>query len=443
MKIVIIGGSFAGMSCALEAAKLYPQADIKVIDEQERVGFIPSGLNLKLNSEIDSLTQAYFLSERDILKAGVHLLAQHRAVAIDVEMQQVEVEDVSGSRKRLEYDKLILAMGSKQSSALVAELNDERIVSTKQFHYAQVAEDIIERAYHVAVIGGGQIGIEAAEALVNANKQVSLIEANATLAARYFDKEFVADIQQAIELVGVDLHLGEAVESITTEPLCVSTAGNELYPDAIILGVNLLPNSQLVEGTVALNADGTVQVNEYLETSVPNIYAIGDLVQTPYALSGEERFIALVNNAIRSGQVVAFNLLKPRVKQAKSLRLIGSRVFSQYIVSVGMTEQEAGQQFDVLAVHQTAPYSLTDVSDVHLKLVVNRESGQLLGAQLRSEQNILGFADALALAIGQGLTDEQLAFQDRLYYPNETAAYPIMYRAALDSFARRSEGAAE
>ena len=437
MQIVIVGGSFAGMSCALTAARLYPNAEIKVIDKQATVGFIPSGLNLKLNGEIKDLAEAYFLTEKEYLMAGIQLLREQEVTAIYPDTQTVETIHSNGDKQVITYDKLVLAMGSKQSSKLVSHLNDERIVSTKEYHYAQEADRIIEAAQHIAVIGGGQIGMEASQALVNANKQVSLIEANETLASRYFDTEFVRDIQEAIELAGVDLYLGETVEAISTEPLKITTKQSEIYPDVIILGVNLIPNSQLVEEIVTLNEDRTIQVNDYLQTSVPNIYAIGDLIQTPYSFDEAHHFIALVNNAIRSGQVAAFNLASETVKHATSLRVIGSRVFSQYIVSVGMTEQEATSRMDAQSMMVTAPYTLTDDTEVYLKLVAEKASGRILGAQLRSEQNILGYADTIALAIGQGLTDSELAFQDRLYYPRETSAYPILYQAGLRSFEER------
>ena len=195
----------------------------------------------------------------------------------------------------------------------------------------------IDKAQHIAVIGGGQIGIEVTEALVNANKQVTLIEAETSLLSRYFDQDVVDSVQEAIEIVGVDILLDEKVMDISGKSLKVTTTKRTLNPDLVILGVNLSPQSHLVADLLPLNEDGTIVVNDYLETAITNIYAVGDLVQTP-TFEEEQAFIALVNNAVRSGQIAAFNLFEPRVKHQQSLRLIGSRVFSQYITSVGQTE---------------------------------------------------------------------------------------------------------
>ena len=436
-KTIIIGGSFAGLSCAVEAKGLYPEMEVLVFDKETTSGFIPSGVNLALNQEVKQLSDATFLTEKAVRGAGVQLHLEQEVMAIDFAAKWVQVRHTKTEEvKQYAYDQLVLAMGSLQTGHLTAHLRDKQIVSTKTLRSAEEALAVLEEAQQIVVIGGGQIGIEASEALVNANKYVTLIEANPTVAYRYFDEEFVADIQQAIEFTGVDLRVNTKVEAVETEPLKVVTEDDELYPEAVIMGTNLVPNTLLVAEDLRLNADKTIWTTPYLETSVTDVFAIGDLVQAPY-MAEEQRFIALVNNAIRSGQVAAFNLLQRRIEQPVSLRVIGSRVFSQYITSIGQTEHEARQNGDCLAVTVEAAYSLTDATPVYLKLVVEQESGRILGAQMRSEQNILHFADTLALAVQQRLTDAQLAFQDRLYYPRETSADPIIYRAALMSFSQR------
>lgn len=435
MRTVIIGGSFAGLSCALEARRRYPEMEVIVLESQQHVGFIPSGVNLMLNEQIDRLEAASFISEKEVRSAGVQLYLGRTATAIDFTEQTVNYTD-GLSENVLHYDRLVLAMGSVQTNRLVENIQDHRILSTKQYQLAEDALEILQEAQSIVVIGGGQIGIEACEALVNANKQVSLIETQPMIASRYFDEEFVQEIQEAIEIVGVDLRLGESVETITTDPLCVATAQDEFYPEAIIMGVNLIPRTELVAKDFVLAEDGTIPVDDYLRTDKENVWAIGDCVQTNF-LQADQRFISLVNNAIRSGQVAASNLLKPTVKRPTSVRIMGARVFSQYITSAGLTEHEARQEHSVHTVTITRPFSLTDATPVHLKLVVNKETGQVLGTQMRSESDILHYGDLLALIVQNGLTDTDLAFQDRLYYPSKTTAYPIIYQAALISQAER------
>lgn len=437
MNIVIIGGSFAGISCAMQTRRLHPKANIYIFDKQSTIGFIPSGLNLTLNDEIEDITQAYFATEKDVRRANIKLHLDSEVTAVHPKEQEITYfDDVRQEEKVINYDKLVLAMGSRQHSNILQDWSHSQIVTTKELQNAANGFALLDKAQHIAVVGGGQIGIEVTEALVNANKQVTLIEAGSSLLSRYFDQDFVDSIQEAIEIVGVDILLNEKVIDISGHPIEIKTDKSTIYPDAVILGVNLSPQSQMVEEELAINEDGTILVNEYLETTDKNIFAIGDLIQTPSFNQGAT-FIALVNNAVRSGQIAAFNLFEQRIKHQQSYRLIGSRVFSQYITSVGQTEVEASQHYEIETTHVEAPFSITINEPVKLKLITERETGRILGAQIRSEQDILSMADTMALAISNGLTDQELAFQDRLYYPRITSTQPIIYLAALRSFEKR------
>lgn len=437
MNIVIIGGSFAGISCAMQARRLHPKANIYIFEKQSTIGFIPSGLNLTLNNEIEDITQAYFATEKDVRRANIKLHLDSQVTGVHPDSQEITYFDnLRQEEKKIAYDKLVLAMGSRQQSNILKDWSHPQIVTTKELQNAANGYALLDKAQHIAVVGGGQIGIEVTEALVNANKQVTLIEAGTSLLSRYFDQDFVDSIQEAIEIVGVDIHLSEKVIDISGNPIAIKTDQATIYPDAVILGVNLSPQSQIVADKLVIHEDGTIQVNDYLESSEKNIFAIGDLIQTP-SFNQENTFIALVNNAVRSGQIAAFNLFEHRIKHQQSYRLIGSRVFSQYITSVGQTEVEASKFYDTDSTYVEAAYSITINEPVKLKLITERETGRILGAQIRSEQDILSMADTLALAIANDLTDQELAFQDRLYYPRITSTQPIIYLAALRSFEKR------
>ena len=437
MNIVIIGGSFAGISCAMQARRLHPKANIFIFEKQSTIGFIPSGLNLTLNEEIEDITQAYFATEKDIRRANIKLYLDSEVIAVNPSEQEIKYYDFMRQAEHVvQYDKLILAMGSRQQSNILDDWSHPQIVTTKELQNAANSFALLDKAQHIVVVGGGQIGIEVTEALVNANKQVTLIEAGGSLLSRYFDQDFIESILEAIEIVGVDVHLNEKVLDVSGTPIEIHTDARTIQPDAVVLGVNLSPQSQMVKDKLELNQDGTIKVNEYLETSDPNVFAIGDLIQTPSFNQGAT-FVALVNNAVRSGQIAAFNLFEQRIKHQQSYRLIGSRVFSQYITSVGQTEVEASQTLNVETTYVEAAYSITISEPVKLKLITERETGRILGAQIRSEQDILSMADTLALAIANDLTDQELAFQDRLYYPRITSTQPIIYQAALRSYEKR------
>jgi len=154
-KTIIIGGSFAGLSCALQAKQLYPDMEVQVFDSQETVGFIPSGMNLVLNHEVDQLEAASFISEKEVRAAGVQLYLGHQVVEVDMKAKWLRAKNLKTQViTDYPYDQLVLAMGSKQTGHLVAHLDHPAIISTKDIGSAHHALEVLEDAGHVVVVGG-------------------------------------------------------------------------------------------------------------------------------------------------------------------------------------------------------------------------------------------------------------------------------------------------
>ncbi|UUX33891.1 FAD-dependent oxidoreductase [Fundicoccus culcitae] len=437
MKIVIIGASFAGVSAAIESRKLYPDAEIILIEAQDKIGYIPSGLNMLLNGDLPSLDESFFVKEDYLYEQNIQLQLGTRVISLFANEKKLITAHMRYQRS-VSYDVLILAMGSRQADNLSKSLNSTQIITTKDYVSSAHARRVVESAQNLAIIGGGQIAIETTDALVSVNKQVTIIEMRDQLLHNYFDANFVKDIQSIIEFTATEVYLNEKVTSIEVNPLKITTDKQELYPDAILLATSLIPNSELVKDIVELNDNGTIKVDEYLETSVQDIFAVGDLIQTPFGQGQHQEFVALINNAVRSGQIAALNLKEKRVKQSHSVRVMGTKVFNHYISSVGYTYQQAQKLYDPLEITVQVPYTLDDDTPVVLKLVVEKESGLILGAQFRSRADILSYTNFMALAIQDGLSDVDLAFRDRLYYPREISLNTVIYDAALACYRKRA-----
>lgn len=436
MKIVIIGASFAGVSAAIEARNLYPEAEITLIEAQDKIGYIPSGLNMLLNGDLPSLDESFFMSEEFLYEQDIQLQLGTRVISVFTHEKKLVTAHMRYQRS-VNYDVLILAMGSRQADQLSCTLNSTQIITTKDYVSSAHARRVVESAQNLAIIGGGQIAVETTDALVGVNKQVTIIEMRDQLLHNYFDADFVQDIQSIIEFTGTEIYLDEEVQAIEANPLKVTTDKQEFFPDAILLATSLIPNSELVKDIVELNEDGTIKVDAYLETSVEGIYAVGDLIQTPFSKGDHTEFVALINNAVRSGQIAAFNLQEKRVKQSHSVRVMGTQVFNHYISSVGYTFQQAKERFNPVEITVQVPYTLDDETPVILKMIVEKDSGLILGAQFRSRANILAYTNLMALAIQDGLTDLDLAFRDRLYYPRDISLNTVIYDAALACYRKR------
>lgn len=324
----------------------------------------------------------------------------------------------------LVYDKLIIAAGSRQLSDKIIGGKEESVLKYKWYEQAQAALDKIKQSKKVVIIGGGQVGVEAADLLTTQGKQVTLIESMDYVLFKYFDEDMIQPITQKMIERGIDLRLGETVSSVTIDShnnALVSLGEGTVTSDAVIMSVNVRPNLDFLNSEIKLNSDSTIAVDRFLRTSAKDVFAVGDCIQ----LSGPEEdmvYIPLINNAVRTGIVAASNLIESTTQFKGSLRTIGTTVFNQYIASTGMTEADSlftdrTVQCCREDVHLS---SLPDAVTAHLKWIYDSNTRELLGAQIVSSANILEKINTLALAIQTKQTIDDLQQKDYFFHPSHS-----------------------
>src|SRR5699024_7341812 len=194
----------------------------------------------------------------------------------------------------------------------------------------------------VAVIGAGQAGMEVASSLQEIGKTVHVFEAMDYPLFKYFDADFlnhfVAEIKKIPRLF---FHFNEEItQIIKNEQYEIQFAQHKMVCDYVFATVNVHPEVSNFTEKFALHSDNTIQTDEYLQTSAADVFAIGDLIHSPLAGRGEA-YLPQINHAVRSGNVAAENLLKPRQKLTASLRTLGTKLFGFYLASTGLIEAEA------------------------------------------------------------------------------------------------------
>ncbi len=421
MKVVIIGASFAGVTAALETRKQHPKAEIMLLEKQSQLGYIPNGLHLYLANKISSLDQAYFMTEKELKDSQIDLLLESVVVHVDSAQKFVWYRK-QNEEWEIAYDKLIIATGSSQISQKIRGSESEHVLTYKWRDEAAEALNKIDASQHVTIIGGGQVGIEMADLLRKKGKQVALVENMDYVLFKYFDKEMIQPVQTEMRAVGVNLYLNQTVSSINENKnnINVQLSHEKIASDTAILAVNVRPDLQFLDQHIQLHMDHTIAVDEYLQTSVQDVFAVGDVVQLSFGAAERESFYGpLVNNAARTGVTVANNLLRPVMSFNGSLRTIGTYVFGYYIASTGMTESESAfSHYKVDVKKQTVPInSLPDAPTITLKYVYEKESQVLLGAQLFSKANVLEKINTLALAIQTKQTLEELKQKEFFFHP--------------------------
>lgn len=420
MKVVIIGASFAGVSAALAIRKKDPSVEIVLLEKQPTIGYLPGGISLYFNEHMDSVEDAQFISEHELTAQNIQLLLETEAVGMNANQKIITYKKHENDYD-LSFDKLILATGSSQWSQKIQGSDSDKVLKYKFLSGVLSAIEQLESSQKIALIGGGQIGAEAADTLINKGKEVHLFEQMDYLLFKYFDKEMIQPVQDEMAERGVVFHFEETVETVIdqTDTLLIETKKGQTSCDNAIFAMNVRPDLHYLDETIKTHTDQTVYVNEYLQTSQADIFAIGDCIQVPYSLSSESFYIPLVNNAIRSGLVVAQNLVEQTTPFIGSLRTIGTKLVDYYIASTGLTEAESlfyDQEIAVSRIQQKSSLA-SGGKRISGKIVFDKHSHKILGAQLISKADILDKMNILALGIQMGQTLEEFYQKDFLYHP--------------------------
>lgn len=428
MNILVIGGSYSGIITAATARKKYPEAQITLLEKKEELGFIPGTLNLILNKQMKAFDDSFFVSLATLTEIGVQVILGAEVTSVEPSHQIVSYTK-EGEQLQTFYTKLILATGSRQVSEGISGIETSKIVTYKSAAEAERGQTLLATSQKVVVIGGGQVGMEMVSSLNQLAKEIVLIESMAYPLAKYFDREMLEPLMAKMAKVGVNIKTNQTVANITetNDGLAIATQKETIQCDSAVFALSVKPNLGYLKGLLARHADGTLMVNDYLQTSDPAIFAVGDVIQVPSSLMAETSYVPLVNNAVRTGMLVVENLEQPTVKFIGSIRTLGTKLFDYYLASTGVTETESIFYDAEIAVNRvTQPLSLSHATEIiEGKLIYNRETGRVLGAQLVSKHNILEKINTLALGIQLGVTIEELVQKDYYYHPAWNDFYDI------------------
>lgn len=417
MRIVIIGGSFAGIQAAITSREYYPAAEIVLLEKQSEIGYISGSLSLLLQGEITELDQLRWMTAQQL----------QEDYRIDVQCNQTVTGLTEEGHLQLEknetvsYDRLIIATGSGQFSRYGAETEGtSRILRFKTKSEAKRLLEKLSEVKKIAVIGGGQVGLELAEGLIHRNKQVHLFESSPQLLFRYLDVEMTDSLVQAVKAAGVSLHLNAYVEELqeAEEKVLLTAADEQTAFDLVLVATSTRPDNSLWEKFLSLNDDGTIQVDRWMRTSRTNIFAVGDAIQVRFRPTGEAMYISLVNNAIRTAKLAAANLEGPTKEDPGTLRTIGNHLFGYYLGSAGLTESEGifyPAELETQIIER--PISLLSKEYQRIKLIFDQATTELVGAQLLSTAPVLETLNRLAAAVYLKETKEQLLQNEEFFHP--------------------------
>jgi NADPH-dependent 2,4-dienoyl-CoA reductase/sulfur reductase-like enzyme/rhodanese-related sulfurtransferase len=425
-RVVIVGGVAGGMSTATRLRRLDAEASIVVLERSGHVSFASCGLPYFVGGVIEEQEDLTLQTPRSLFERfRLDVRVDEEVVAVDRAARTVTSRStLTGQERVVGYDKLVLSMGAAPVRPPIPGYDRVRTLRTVE-DGARLAEDLESAPSSAVVIGAGFIGLEMAENLVAQGVDVTLIEAMPQVLPP-LDPEMAVLVQDELIAHGVDVRLRARVTSIGH--LTVTLEDGRVLPADLVVGaIGARPEVGLAERAgLELGPRGGIAVNDANQTSDPDIYAVGDAVEKPDAVSHTTSLIALANVANRQGRRVADHIAGRPSHVVASLGTAIVKVFDVVAATVGWNERQlaaAGRAFRAVHSHpfDHATY-YPGATRMSMKLLFDPADATVLGAQVVGGNGVDKRIDVIATAMAMGMTADHLADLELAYAPPFSSA---------------------
>ena len=454
VKIVIVGGVAGGASAAARARRLDENAEILLLQSGPDVSFASCGMPYFIGGEITDRSKMSVQTPKSLHdRLELEVRVNTRVVQIDKDNKKVTAKnEETGKLYEETFDHLILAVGASPFKPPIPGINRQGLFSLRNLQDMDSITQWLDKKsneipigdMHCVVAGAGFVGLEMVEQLMNRGANVTLVEMMPQILGP-MDVEMAAILQRDLEARGVDVVTGDAIsefkeyEKDPDASVLTLKSGHVLPPSHLtILGLGVRPDTGVIkEAGIAVTERGHIKVNDYLQTSAPSIWAVGDAVEVNNPLIPDERWaVPLAGPANRQGRMVADNILKRTMRKYKGT--YGTSVvrsFELYAACVGLNEK--------LLIAKKIPYSCIHIhpgshagyypgaKQVHLKLLFDPSGGKIYGAQAVGEDGIEKRIDVIATAMQGGLTVDDLAELELCYAPPVGSAKDVVNMAGM------------
>ena len=441
-KIIVIGGTAAGLSAASKAKRVDSNLEITIFERSGYISYGACGLPYFIKGLIEEPDDLVSLTVKQVTQErGIPIFIHHEVVGIDREKKEILVKDLENEQLLTHpYDELVIATGAVPMKLGIPGEDADGVYYLRTVEDGIRVKEAVKATEHkrAAIIGGGFIGLEVAEALTENGIEVSLYEAMPRLLP-FLENDFSAEILKVLEVQGVKVHLGTSVTELLTEDgkICGVKDQNGVtsFVDFAILCVGVVPNTLLAKNAgLKLGIKGGIVVNEEMKTSDPCIWACGDCVQMRDLITGAATYVPLGTTANKQGRITGDNIAGNHDKFKGVLGSMVTKVFDLYIAATGLNlERAKNAGFDAVTTTITkgerASY-YPGGQDDHICLIMDKKTGRLLGAQGIGGEAIAGRMNVFVTAIICKMTVDQINELDLVYAPPVAPVYdPILIAA--------------
>jgi NADPH-dependent 2,4-dienoyl-CoA reductase/sulfur reductase-like enzyme len=441
MKVIVIGCTHAGTAAILNTARLYKEAKITVYERNDNISFLSCGIALYVGGVVKDPQGLFYSSPEKLAELGVDTRMNHDVLAVDTVGKKIRVKNTKTNEEYEDgFDKLIVTTGSWPIIPRIEGIELENILLAKNFYHSNTIIEKARIAKNIVVVGAGYIGVELVEAFETNGKKVTLIDSLDRIMSKYLDKEFTDIAEKEFSDRGIKLALEETVvkfEGKAGEVNKVVTNKGEYEADLVILCIGFRPNTELLKNQVEMLPNGAIIIDEYMRTSKQDIYAAGDSCAVIYNPTGKYEYIPLATNAVRMGTLVARNLIKPTMKYLGTQGTSGIKIYDYCIASTGLTENSAiaaGLEIKTVTIKENyRPEFMPTYDEVIVKVVYEKESRQILGAQLISKTDLTQAINTLSVCIQNKMTVDELGFVDFFFQPHFNKPWNFLNMVGLSA----------
>ncbi|MGI5896847.1 MAG: FAD-dependent oxidoreductase [Oscillospiraceae bacterium] len=433
MKVLIVGGVAGGATAAARLRRLDEKAEIIVLERSGYVSYANCGLPYYIGGVIQEQNALTLQTPESFwARFRIDVRVRNEVVAIDSARKTVSIRKLEiGEVYEESYDKLILSPGAKAVKPSLPGIDLERVFTVRTVEDTLRARAFVEaqKPQRAVVVGGGFIGLEMAENLTHMGVSVTVVEKlNQVMSP--IDYDMACSVHGYLKSKGITLRLGQSVSGFAEEGNGLSVTLEDetvLQADLVVLAIGVTPDTQLAKDAgLALGIRGSIAVNERMETSVPNIYAVGDAVEVVRYVTGEKALVPLAGPANKQGRIAADNICGKDSRYKGSLGTSVLKLFDMTIAAAGINEtmaKNAGISYDKAvtfsAAHATYYPGATNMT---IKTLFDPKDGRILGAQIVGFEGVDKRIDVLASAIRAKMDAWDLQELELSYAPPYSSA---------------------
>ena len=441
-KIVVVGANHAGTAAVKTLLGNYADKhEVVVYDRNNNISFLGCGMALWIGNQISKPDGLFYADKASLEAMGAKVTMEAEVYKVDYDQKKVFVKLNDGTEVEESYDKLILATGSLP---IIPNIPGKDLENVQQVKLYQNAAEVIEKIKNpeiknITVVGAGYIGVELAEAFERHGKNVTMIDIADTCLPAYYDEPFTSMMKENLAKHNINLEFGQMVKELKGKDgkVCtVVTDKKEIPAEMVILSIGFRPNNALGKESLELFRNGSYLVNKKQETRMKDVYAIGDCATVYDNAIDNTNYIALATNAVRSGIVAAHNAAGTEIESIGVQGSNGICIYDLKMVSTGITVGKAEKlgievEYTDFEDTQKPGFIETTNPDVKLRIVYDKKTRVVLGAQMASEYDMSMGIHMFSLAIQEKVTIDRIALLDIFFLPHFNQPYNYITMAAL------------